>query len=161
MRGDRYPPETWLKIEMSGNAGFLWYFDHFVRRTGKECTFERMPNLNESARALRELLAERSSCLTARWGPCCNNNLNAADFGGAALEGCNENLVRTRPDVVLDIHRKYLRRARTSSKRTASAGRRLCSRSMAGGRRTSPEQARGELRGQAADEFQYPWEARS
>src|SRR5260370_18516831 len=34
-------------------------------------------------------------------------NLNAADFGGAALEGCNENLVRTRPDVVLDIHRKY------------------------------------------------------
>ena len=34
-------------------------------------------------------------------------NLNAADFGGAALEGCNENLVRTRPDIVLDIHRKY------------------------------------------------------
>lgn len=35
-------------------------------------------------------------------------NLTAADFGGAALEGCNEVLVRTRPDVVLDIHRKYL-----------------------------------------------------
>src|SRR6266576_2177676 len=35
-------------------------------------------------------------------------NLTATDFGGAALEGCNENLVRTRPDVVLDIHRKYL-----------------------------------------------------
>src|SRR5215813_4846900 len=34
-------------------------------------------------------------------------NLTAADFGGAALEGCNEVLVRTRPDVVLDIHRKY------------------------------------------------------
>src|SRR5260370_4665000 len=34
-------------------------------------------------------------------------NLTAADFGGPALEGCNENLVRTRPDVVLDIHRKY------------------------------------------------------
>jgi len=33
--------------------------------------------------------------------------LSAEDFGGAALEGCNENLVRTRPDVVLDIHRKY------------------------------------------------------
>lgn len=33
--------------------------------------------------------------------------LTAADFGGAALEGCNEVLVRTRPDVVLDIHRKY------------------------------------------------------
>ena len=35
-------------------------------------------------------------------------NLTAADFGGPALEGCNEVLVRTRPDVVLDIHRKYL-----------------------------------------------------
>src|SRR6201993_1095813 len=34
-------------------------------------------------------------------------DLTAADFGGAALEGCNENLVKTRPDVVLDIHRKY------------------------------------------------------
>ena len=34
-------------------------------------------------------------------------NLTAEDFGGAALEGCNENLVRTRPDVVLDIHRRY------------------------------------------------------
>ena len=34
-------------------------------------------------------------------------DLTAKDFGGAALEGCNENLVRTRPDVVLDIHRKY------------------------------------------------------
>ncbi len=34
-------------------------------------------------------------------------DLTAADFGGANLEGCNENLVRTRPDVVTDIHRAY------------------------------------------------------
>ncbi len=34
-------------------------------------------------------------------------DLTAEDFGGAFLEGCNENLVRTRPDVILDIHRKY------------------------------------------------------
>jgi 5-methyltetrahydrofolate--homocysteine methyltransferase len=34
--------------------------------------------------------------------------LTAADFGGAALEGCNENLVRTRPEVVLGVHRAYL-----------------------------------------------------
>src|SRR5689334_10428806 len=34
-------------------------------------------------------------------------HLAAADFGGAALEGCNENLVLTRPDVILDIHRAY------------------------------------------------------
>ena len=34
--------------------------------------------------------------------------LTPADFGGHALDGCNENLVRTRPDVVLGIHRAYL-----------------------------------------------------
>jgi 5-methyltetrahydrofolate--homocysteine methyltransferase len=34
-------------------------------------------------------------------------NLSAADFGGPALEGCNENLVFTRPDVIVDIHRAY------------------------------------------------------
>ena len=35
-------------------------------------------------------------------------HLIAADFGGPTLEGCNENLVRTRPDIVLGIHRAYL-----------------------------------------------------
>ena len=25
------------------------------------------------------------------------------------MEGCNENLVRTRPDIILDVHRAYLR----------------------------------------------------
>ncbi len=34
-------------------------------------------------------------------------HLTAEDFGGAALEGCNENLVRTRPDLILDVHRRY------------------------------------------------------
>ncbi len=34
-------------------------------------------------------------------------NLTADDFGGPALEGCNENLVATRPDVILDVHRAY------------------------------------------------------
>src|SRR5579885_2953739 len=34
-------------------------------------------------------------------------HLTAADFGGPALEGCNENLVVTRPDVILDVHRAY------------------------------------------------------
>jgi 5-methyltetrahydrofolate--homocysteine methyltransferase len=67
-----------------------------------------MRNLNESARALRELLQQRILVLDGAMGTMLQQrNLNAADFGGAALEGCNENLVRTRPDVVLDIHRKY------------------------------------------------------
>lgn len=35
-------------------------------------------------------------------------DLTADDFGGAALEGCNEVLVATRPDVVEAIHRAFL-----------------------------------------------------
>ena len=35
-------------------------------------------------------------------------NLSAEDFGGPALEGCNENLVVTRPDAVQAVHRQFL-----------------------------------------------------
>ncbi len=65
-------------------------------------------DLRESEKALRELLAQRILVLDGAMGTMLQQrNLSAADFGGPALEGCNENLVRTRPDVVLDIHRKY------------------------------------------------------
>ncbi|HKV26532.1 MAG TPA: methionine synthase [Candidatus Acidoferrum sp.] len=68
-----------------------------------------MRNLKESEKALRELLAERILVLDGAMGTMLQQrHLTAEDFGGAALEGCNENLVLTRPDVVLDIHRKYL-----------------------------------------------------
>src|SRR5260370_30714834 len=67
-----------------------------------------MRRLNESAKILRQLLAERILVLDGAMGTMLQQrNLTAADFGGPSLEGCNENLVRTRPDVVLDIHRKY------------------------------------------------------
>ena len=67
-----------------------------------------MRNLTESARSLRDLLSQRILLLDGAMGTMLQQrNLTAEDFGGAALEGCNENLVRTRPDVVLDIHRKY------------------------------------------------------
>lgn len=35
-------------------------------------------------------------------------NLTAADFGGEELEGCNENLNLTRPDIITKIHESYL-----------------------------------------------------
>src|ERR1700724_1159201 len=67
-----------------------------------------MRNLTESARALRGLLSQRILVLDGAMGTMLQQcHLTAEDFGGNALEGCNENLVRTRPDVVLDIHRKY------------------------------------------------------
>jgi 5-methyltetrahydrofolate--homocysteine methyltransferase len=58
---------------------------------------------------LKELLAERILVLDGATGTAIQErNLTAEDFGGPHLEGCNENLVFTRPDVVLDIHRGYL-----------------------------------------------------
>ena len=38
-----------------------------------------------------------------------DKNLTAADFGGPEYEGCNENLVRTRPELVQEIHEAYLK----------------------------------------------------
>src|SRR6266852_4541639 len=67
-----------------------------------------MSRLTESARALKSLIEERLLVLDGAMGTMLQQrNLTAADFGGPELDGCNENLVRTRPDVVLDIHRKY------------------------------------------------------
>jgi 5-methyltetrahydrofolate--homocysteine methyltransferase len=35
-------------------------------------------------------------------------HLTAADFGGPSLEGCNDHLVLTRPDVIREIHESFL-----------------------------------------------------
>src|SRR5258708_9252487 len=70
--------------------------------------FLRMRNFKEIGKELRELLGQRVLVLDGAMGTTLQQReLTAVDFGGAALEGCNEVLVRTRPDVVLDIHRKY------------------------------------------------------
>ena len=58
--------------------------------------------------ALREALAERILVLDGATGTWIQSqNLSAADFGGDELEGCNENLVLTRPDVVRALHTAY------------------------------------------------------
>src|SRR5215470_12305686 len=68
----------------------------------------RMRNFKETEKALRELMEQRVLVLDGAMGTMLQQrDLHAEDFGGAALKGCNEVLVRTRPDVVLDIHRKY------------------------------------------------------
>src|SRR5580693_4061042 len=67
-----------------------------------------MRNLIQQGVALREILRDRILILDGAMGTMLQQaNLTAADFGGPHLEGCNENLVITRPDVVLGIHRKY------------------------------------------------------
>src|SRR5580698_8087541 len=68
-----------------------------------------MRDLIQQGLALREMLRERILVLDGAMGTMLQQeNLTAEDFGGPHLEGCNENLVITRPDVVLGIHRKYL-----------------------------------------------------
>ncbi len=37
-----------------------------------------------------------------------NYNLTEADFGGAEYDGCNENLILTRPKIIQEIHASYL-----------------------------------------------------
>ena len=67
-----------------------------------------MNNWEERQQALFEALDSRIVVLDGAMGTMLQRaTLTAADFGGSALEGCNENLVRTRPDVVLDVHRAY------------------------------------------------------
>jgi len=59
--------------------------------------------------ALLESLEERILVLDGATGTGLQDeDLGAKDFGGAELEGCNENLSRTRPDVVSRLHERYL-----------------------------------------------------
>jgi len=58
--------------------------------------------------ALFDALATRILVLDGAMGTMLQDaNLTAADFGGHELEGCNENLVLTRPDVITNVHRAY------------------------------------------------------
>ena len=60
-------------------------------------------------KVLKEALRDRILVLDGAMGTAIQERrLSARDFGGAALEGCNEHLVLTRPDVVSDIHASYL-----------------------------------------------------
>ena len=58
---------------------------------------------------LKEVLAERIAVLDGAFGTYIQGlNFQAEDFGGAELEGCNENVVRTRPDAIRAMHRGFL-----------------------------------------------------
>ncbi len=62
-----------------------------------------------AAHPFLDALGERTIVLDGAMGTSVQDaDLSAADFGGDALEGCNEVLVRTRPDVVDRVHRSFL-----------------------------------------------------
>ena len=62
------------------------------------------------ARTLHMRLEQRVLVLDGAMGTELQDaRLSAADFGGAAYNGCHEHLVRTRPDVIAGIHEAYVR----------------------------------------------------
>src|SRR5437868_3827623 len=64
---------------------------------------------NPRVQQLRAALAQRILILDGAMGTAIQGkDLSAKDFGGDALDGCNENLVLTRPDLVQQIHESYL-----------------------------------------------------
>jgi len=59
--------------------------------------------------ALRQAFSERIVVIDGAAGTSIQDmHLTAADFGGPQLDGCNENLVRTRPDKIRELHRSFL-----------------------------------------------------
>ena len=68
-----------------------------------------MNSFEQRQQALADALATRIVVLDGAMGTMLQGeHLTAGDFGGPALEGCNEVLVKTRPDVIDHIHRAYL-----------------------------------------------------
>ena len=57
-------------------------------------------------KTLESLLKERILIVDGAMGTAFlqDRNLTPEDFGGEDLDGCNENLVRTRPDVIQEVH---------------------------------------------------------
>ena len=59
---------------------------------------------------LKSALAQRLLVIDGAMGTAIQNrDLGPDDFGGPEYEGCNEYLTVTRPDVIEDIHRSYLK----------------------------------------------------
>jgi 5-methyltetrahydrofolate--homocysteine methyltransferase len=68
-----------------------------------------VPNPSQRIAELEAALARRILVLDGAMGTALQAvELTADDFGGVTAEGCPEVLVRTRPDVVLSVHRSYL-----------------------------------------------------
>jgi len=64
----------------------------------------------ERVEALRAALKERIVVLDGATGTYLQaQHLKAADFGGVDLEGCNEHLNLTRPDLIERMHAEYFR----------------------------------------------------
>src|SRR6516165_8368670 len=68
-----------------------------------------MANNCNRLEAFRQAFSERIMVLDGAAGTSIQEmQLKPEDFGGSQLDGCNENLVRTRPDKIRELHRSFL-----------------------------------------------------
>src|SRR5205809_2739815 len=68
------------------------------------------PVRSGAAHPFLDALRERILVLDGAFGTFMQaQNLGPDDFGGEALEGCNEQLVLTRPDLVAQMHDEFFR----------------------------------------------------
>jgi len=67
-----------------------------------------VPPLAPRSKELIDLFGQKILVIDGAMGTMIQQrNLGPKDFGGPDLEGCNENLVLTRPDVIREIHEAY------------------------------------------------------
>jgi 5-methyltetrahydrofolate--homocysteine methyltransferase len=68
-----------------------------------------MVDRSERLKLLKQILSTRVMVLDGAMGTSIQDlQLTAEDFGGPDLEGCNENLVRTQPDRIRNLHLSFL-----------------------------------------------------
>jgi 5-methyltetrahydrofolate--homocysteine methyltransferase len=108
--------------------------------------------------ALEDALLSRILVLDGAMGTMLQQrHLTAADFGGPALEGCNEHLVATRPDVVRDIHRAYFEAGADIVETDTFGGTRIVLAEYGlQDRAHELNRAAAQLAREAADEFSLP-----
>ncbi len=118
---------------------------------------QRTAQLNR-ALALSNALNERILVLDGAMGTAIQSrNLSASDFGGADLEGCNEYLVISRPDVIREIHEEYLKSGCDIIETNTFGGTPLVLDEYGLGSRTHEiNLAAAELAREAADRFSTP-----
>jgi len=115
-------------------------------------------NRDERNKLLQAILDERIVVMDGAMGTMIQQrDLSAKDFGGAELEGCNENLVLTRPDVILDIHRKYFEAGADMAETNTFGGTKVVLAEYALQNKSHEiNVAAAKLARQAADEFSTP-----
>jgi len=74
----------------------------------KESLYLSMTSTEERQNSLLEALDSRILVIDGAMGQMLQLHMTVADYGGAHLENLTDYIVKTRPDVVADIHKQYL-----------------------------------------------------